>query len=166
MQDKPAQGCFFEHRKNHAGKKSDRHGAHRAGIYPGPPGYGADRGRARGGAGELYLHLHHYAAGAQDELQWLCGYVLQAALLYRDTASDHAGGGRFPQRLQHPVSAELQHLHPAEGLCGKAAGAAGQDDLCLWYRIFRHGGHLPDPEAGEHGHPVLQCHRRRLGGHF
>lgn len=23
---------------------------------------------------------------------------------------------RFPQRLQHPVSAELQHLHPAEGL--------------------------------------------------
>lgn len=33
-------------------------------------------------------------------------------------------------------------------------------------RIFRHGGHLPDPEAGEHGHPVLQCHRRRLGGHF
>ena len=41
-----------------------------------------------------------------------------------------------------------------------------QRDLCLWYRIFRHGGHLPDPEAGEHGHPVLQCHRRRLGGHF
>lgn len=25
---------------------------------------------------------------------------------------------------------------------------------------------LPDPKAGEHGHPVLQCHRRRLGGHF
>ena len=32
--------------------------------------------------------------------------------------------------------------------------------------VFRHGGHLPDPKAGEHGHPVLQCHRRRLGGHF
>ena len=93
--------------------------------------------------------------------------VLEYILDHLDTVQTE--GVRGVARANYTSTSTIMRL-------ARKMNYSGFVDMCYKLRSFtetphqtmqeEEDFHLPDPEAGEHGHPVLQCHRRRLGGHF